>query len=35
VEVRTGRLVLLGLWAAPVIVALTALTLALSFVLVR
>ena len=35
VEVHTGRLVLLGLWAAPVIVALTALALALSFVLVR
>jgi arsenical pump membrane protein len=35
VEVHTGRLLLLGLWAAPVIVALTALALALSFVLVR
>jgi arsenical pump membrane protein len=30
-EVRTGELVMLGLWAVPVIVVLTTLTLALSF----
>jgi arsenical pump membrane protein len=35
VEVRAGRLVLLGLWAVPLIVVLTTLTLALSFALVR
>jgi arsenical pump membrane protein len=35
VEVRTGRLVLLGLWAVPVIVVLTTLALALTFALVR
>jgi arsenical pump membrane protein len=34
-EVRTGGLVMLGLWAVPVIVVLTTLTLALSFALVR
>jgi arsenical pump membrane protein len=34
-EVRTGGLVMLGLWATPVIVVLTTLTLALSFALVR
>jgi arsenical pump membrane protein len=34
-EVHTGRLVMLGLWAAPVIVLLTTAALALSFVLVR
>ena len=31
----SGRLVVLGLWAAPVIVVATALTLALTFALVR
>ena len=35
VEVPAGRLVLLGLWAVPVIVVLTTLTLALSFALVQ
>jgi Na+/H+ antiporter NhaD/arsenite permease-like protein len=35
VEVRAGRLVLLGLWAVPVLLVLTTLTLALSFALVR
>jgi arsenical pump membrane protein len=35
VEVRSGRLVLLGLWAVPLIVVLTTLTLALTFALVR
>jgi arsenical pump membrane protein len=30
-EVRTGELVMLGLWAVPVIIAFTTLTLALSF----
>ncbi|MDR3726405.1 MAG: ArsB/NhaD family transporter [Terracidiphilus sp.] len=35
VEVRTGRLVLFGLWAVPVILVLTTLTLALTFALVR
>ncbi|MGA2170360.1 MAG: ArsB/NhaD family transporter [Terracidiphilus sp.] len=34
-EVHAGRLVLLGLWATPVIVILTVLALALSFALVR
>jgi arsenical pump membrane protein len=34
-EVRSGRLVALGLWAAPVIVVATALTLALTFALAR
>jgi arsenical pump membrane protein len=34
-EVRTGELVKLGLWAVPVIVVLTTLTLALTFMLVR
>jgi arsenical pump membrane protein len=34
-EVRTGRLVMLGLWAVPVIVILTTLSLSLSFALVR
>jgi arsenical pump membrane protein len=34
-EVRTGQLVLLGLWAVPVIVALTALSLSLTYVIVR
>ena len=34
-EVHTGRLVMLGLWATPVIVVLTTLALALSFALVR
>jgi arsenical pump membrane protein len=34
-EVRTGRLVMLGLWAVPVIVILTTLALSLSFALVR
>jgi arsenical pump membrane protein len=35
VEVRAGRLVLLGLWAVPVIVVLATLALALTFALVR
>jgi arsenical pump membrane protein len=35
VEVRPGRLVLLGLWAVPVILVLTTLALALSFAVVR
>jgi arsenical pump membrane protein len=35
VEVRSGRLVLLGLWAVPLILGLTALALALSYALVR
>jgi arsenical pump membrane protein len=35
VEVRAKRLVLLGLWAVPVILTLTTLVLALSFALVR
>ena len=35
VEVHTGRLVLFGLWAVPVILILTTLTLALTFALVR
>ena len=34
-EVRTGQLVMLGLWAVPVILVLTTLALALSFALVR
>jgi len=34
VEVRTGRLVLLGLWAVPVILVLTTLALTLSFAVV-
>ena len=34
-EVRTGGLVMFGLWAAPVIVVATALALALSFALAR
>jgi arsenical pump membrane protein len=34
-EVRTGQLVVLGLWAVPAIVALTALSLSLTFALVR
>jgi hypothetical protein len=34
-EVRTGQLVLLGLWAVPIIVVLTAFTLSLTFGLVR
>jgi Na+/H+ antiporter NhaD/arsenite permease-like protein len=34
-EVRIGRLVLLGLWAVPVIVVLTTLALAFTFSLVR
>ena len=34
-EVHRGRLVVLGLWVAPVIVVATALTLALTFALVR
>jgi arsenical pump membrane protein len=34
-EVRIGRLVMLGLWATPVIVLLTTLALILSFALVR
>ena len=34
-EVRAGQLVRLGLWAVPVIVALTTLALALTFALVR
>ena len=34
-EVHAGRLVVLGLWATPVIVVLTVLALALSFALVR
>jgi len=34
-EVRTGRLVMFGLWAAPVIVVATALSLTLTFALVR
>jgi len=34
-EVRTGRLVVLGLWAVPTIVVLTALSLSLTFALVR
>jgi len=35
VEVHGGKLVMLGLWAVPLILVLTTLTLALSFVLVR
>jgi arsenical pump membrane protein len=35
VEVRAGKLVMLGLWAVPLILVLTTLTLALSFALVR
>jgi hypothetical protein len=35
VEVHTGRLVLFGLWAVPIILILTTLTLALTFALVR
>lgn len=35
VEVHTGRLVLFGLWAVPIILVLTTLTLALTFALVR
>jgi len=35
VEVRARQLVLLGLWAVPVLLVLTTLTLALSFALVR
>ena len=34
-EVRAGQLVVLGLWAVPVIVILTALALSLTFALVR
>jgi arsenical pump membrane protein len=34
-EVRTGDLVMLGLWAVPAIVVLTVLALALTFALVR
>ena len=34
-EVRTGSIVMFGLWAAPVIVVAAALALALSFALVR
>jgi arsenical pump membrane protein len=34
-EVRTGQLVMLGLWAVPVILVLTTLALALSFAVVR
>jgi arsenical pump membrane protein len=34
-EVRTGQLVMLGLWAVPVILVLTTLALALTFVVVR
>jgi len=34
-EVRTGELVLLGLWAGPVIVVITVLALALTFAFVR
>jgi arsenical pump membrane protein len=34
-EVRTGELVLLGLWAVPVIVVITVLALALTFAFVR
>jgi arsenical pump membrane protein len=33
-EVRTGELVMLGLWAVPVIVILTTLALSISFALV-
>jgi hypothetical protein len=33
--VRTGDLVMLGLWAVPAIVVLTVLALALTFALVR
>jgi arsenical pump membrane protein len=35
VEVHTGHLVLFGLWAVPVILILTTLTLAFTFALVR
>jgi len=35
VEVHTGKLVILGLWAVPAILVLTTLTLALCFALVR
>jgi arsenical pump membrane protein len=35
VEVHAGKLVMLGLWAVPVIVVLTVLVLSLSFALVR
>jgi hypothetical protein len=35
VEVRAGRLVLLGLWAVPVVVIMTTVALSLSFALVR
>ena len=35
VEVRAGQVLLLGLWAVPVIVVLTTLTLSFTFVLVR
>jgi arsenical pump membrane protein len=34
-EVRAGEVVRLGLWAVPVIVVLTTLTLSVSFALVR
>jgi arsenical pump membrane protein len=34
-EVHTGQLVLLGLWAVPVIVVLTALSLSLTFAMVQ
>jgi arsenical pump membrane protein len=34
-EVRAGQLVVLGLWAVPIIVVLTALSLSLTFALVR
>jgi Na+/H+ antiporter NhaD/arsenite permease-like protein len=34
-EVRAGQLVVLGLWAVPVIVVLSALSLSLTFALVR
>jgi Na+/H+ antiporter NhaD/arsenite permease-like protein len=34
-EVQTGELVMLGLWAVPVILVLTTLALALTFALVQ
>jgi hypothetical protein len=34
-EAGTGKLVMLGLWAVPVILVLTTLALALTFALVR
>ena len=33
VEVRAGRLVLLGLWAVPIVLSLTTLALSLTFAL--